>query len=113
MSYFRAENLSLHFGCLKSVRCRQLAVEKGEIPLDLGPNGAGESSIFTYLANAIPDPGRDLFRGSGYQRQSRPTTSAGLALPHLPNIELFEMPPCCPICWSAGTPTPPPNSGRN
>ena len=31
MSYFRAENLSLHFGGLKAVDAVSFAVEKGEI----------------------------------------------------------------------------------
>ena len=40
MSYFRAENLSLHFGGLKAVDAVSFAVEKGEILSIIGPNGA-------------------------------------------------------------------------
>ena len=37
MSYFRAENLSLHFGGLKAVDAVNFAVEKGEILSIIGP----------------------------------------------------------------------------
>jgi len=38
MSYFRAENLSLHFGGLRAVDAVSFAVEKGEILSIIGPN---------------------------------------------------------------------------
>ena len=44
MSYFRAENLSLHFGGLKAVDAVSFAVEKGEILSIIGPNGAGKEA---------------------------------------------------------------------
>src|SRR4029077_5336662 len=50
MSYFRAENLSLHFGGLKAVDAVSFAVEKGEILSIIGPNGAGKSSIFNLVS---------------------------------------------------------------
>ena len=50
MSYFRAENLSLHFGGLKAVDAVSFAVEKGEILSIIGPNGAGKSSIFNLIS---------------------------------------------------------------
>src|SRR6185437_7219901 len=38
MRYFRAENISLHFGGLKAVDAVSFAVEKGEILSLIGPN---------------------------------------------------------------------------
>ena len=54
MSYFRAENLSLHFGGLKAVDAVSFAVEKGEILSIIGPNGAGKSSIFNLVSRIYP-----------------------------------------------------------
>ena len=69
MSYFRAENLSLHFGGLKAVDAVSFAVEKGEILSIIGPNGAGKSSIFNLISRIYPpDFGPDLLRGPGHHR---------------------------------------------
>ena len=54
MSYFRAENLSLHFGGLRAVDSVSFAVEKGEILSIIGPNGAGKSSIFNLISRIYP-----------------------------------------------------------
>ena len=62
MSYFRAENLSLHFGGLKAVDAVSFAVEKGEILSIIGPNGAGKSSIFNLISRIYrPTSGRIFF----------------------------------------------------
>src|SRR5207244_11540755 len=62
MSYFRAENLSLHFGGLKAVDSVSFAVEKGEILSIIGPNGAGKSSIFNLVSRIYqPTHGRIFF----------------------------------------------------
>jgi len=62
MSYFRAENLSLHFGGLKAVDAVSFAVEKGEILSIIGPNGAGKSSIFNLISRIYsPTSGRIYF----------------------------------------------------
>ena len=82
MSYFRAENLSLHFGGLKAVDSVSFAVEKGEILSIIGPNGAGKSSIFNLISRIYPPTsGRIYLRGPGHHRSSRPTTSPGSASP--------------------------------
>ena len=82
MSYFRAENLSLHFGGLKAVDSVSFAVEKGEILSIIGPNGAGKSSIFNLISRIYrPTSGRILLRGPGHHRSSRPTASPDSALP--------------------------------
>ncbi len=68
MSYFRAENLSLHFGGLKAVDAVSFAVEKGEILSIIGPNGAGKSSIFNLVSRIYnPTSGRIFFEDQLWQ----------------------------------------------
>ena len=85
MSYFRAENLSLHFGGLKAVDAVSFAVEKGEILSIIGPNGAGKSSIFNLISRIYPPTSGKIF----FEDQDI-TAAAGLRhrrprhRPHLP-----------------------------
>ena len=85
MSYFRAENLSLHFGGLKAVDAVSFAVEKGEILSIIGPNGAGKSSIFNLISRIYPPTSGRIF----FEDQDI-TEAAGLRhrrarhRPHLP-----------------------------
>ena len=82
MSYFRAENLSLHFGGLKAVDAVSFAVEKGEIFSIIGPNGAGKSSIFNLISRLYnPTSGKHLLRGPGHHRGARLSASPGSASP--------------------------------
>ena len=115
MSYFRAENLSLHFGGLKAVDAVSFAVEKGEILSIIGPNGAGKSSIFNLISRIYSaDLGQDLFRGSGHHRKSPPSASPNSASPAPSRTSnCSRMRPCSSTFWSAATAIPPPSSGRN
>jgi branched-chain amino acid transport system ATP-binding protein len=61
MSYFRAENLSLHFGGLRAVDAVSFAIEKGEILSIIGPNGAGKSSIFNLISRIYPPTHGKIF----------------------------------------------------
>ena len=114
MSYFRAENLSLHFGGLKAVDSVSFAVEKGEILSIIGPNGAGKSSIFNLISRIYnPTSGRIYFEDQDItQEPAFGIAKLGIART-FQNIELFENSTCFPIFWSAGTGTPPRNCGRN
>ena len=91
MSYFRAENLSLHFGGLKAVDAVSFAVEKGEILSIIGPNGAGKSSIFNLISRIYtPTSGRIFFEEQDITEE--PTygiARLGIART-FQNIELFE-----------------------
>src|SRR4030088_1729520 len=70
MSYFRAENLSLHFGGLKAVDAVSFAVEKGEILSIIGPNGAGKSSIFNLISRIYsPTSGKIYFEDQDITEQ--------------------------------------------
>jgi len=91
MSYFRAENLSLHFGGLKAVDSVSFAVEKGEILSIIGPNGAGKSSIFNLISRIYPPTsGRIFFEDQDITEQPA-YEIAGLGIARtFQNIELFE-----------------------
>jgi branched-chain amino acid transport system ATP-binding protein len=91
MSYFRAENLSLHFGGLKAVDAVSFAVEKGEILSIIGPNGAGKSSIFNLISRLYtPTSGRLFFEDQEITRQpAYDIARLGIART-FQNIELFE-----------------------
>jgi ABC-type branched-subunit amino acid transport system ATPase component len=95
MSYFRAENLSLHFGGLKAVDSVSFAVEKGEILSIIGPNGAGKSSIFNLISRIYPPTSGRIFsktRTSPSNRLTRLQASASPAPSRTSNCS--RMRPC-------------------
>jgi branched-chain amino acid transport system ATP-binding protein len=91
MSYFRAENLSLHFGGLKAVDAVSFVVEKGEILSIIGPNGAGKSTIFNLISRINrPTSGKIFFEDQEITKQP-PYDIARLGIARtFQNIELFE-----------------------
>ncbi|WP_315833455.1 ABC transporter ATP-binding protein [Bradyrhizobium prioriisuperbiae] len=91
MSYFRVENLSLHFGGLKAVDAVNFAVERGEILSIIGPNGAGKSSIFNLISRIYnPTSGRLFFEDRDItQEPACDIARLGIART-FQNIELFE-----------------------
>jgi branched-chain amino acid transport system ATP-binding protein len=91
MSYFRAENLSLHFGGLKAVDAVSFAAEKGEILSIIGPNGAGKSSIFNLISRIYPPTSGKIFFEDQDITQQPSYQIAGLGIARtFQNIELFE-----------------------
>ena len=91
MSYFRAENLSLHFGGLKAVDSVSFAVEKGEILSIIGPNGAGKSSIFNLISRIYPPTSGKIFFEDQDITEQPAYEIAGLGIARtFQNIELFE-----------------------
>jgi branched-chain amino acid transport system ATP-binding protein len=91
VSYFRAENLSLHFGGLKAVDSVSFAVEKGEILSIIGPNGAGKISIFNLISRIYPPTsGKIYFQDQDITLEpSFGIAKLGIART-FQNIELFE-----------------------
>ncbi len=91
MSYFRAENLSLHFGGLKAVNGVSFAAEKGEILSIIGPNGAGKSTIFNLISRIYrPTSGKIFFEDQDITEQpAYDIARLGIART-FQNIELFE-----------------------
>ena len=106
MSYFRAENLSLHFGGLKAVDAVSFAVEKGEILSIIGPNGAGKSSIFNLISRIYsPTSGRIYFEDQDITEEPAfGIAKLGIART-FQNIELFEN--ATVLSQPAGRPAPP------
>jgi branched-chain amino acid transport system ATP-binding protein len=91
MSYFRADNLSLHFGGLKAVDSVSFAVEKGEILSIIGPNGAGKSSIFNLISRIYPPTSGKIFFEDQDITEQPAYDIAGLGIARtFQNIELFE-----------------------
>jgi branched-chain amino acid transport system ATP-binding protein len=91
MSYFRAEDLSLHFGGLKAVDSVSFAVEKGEILSIIGPNGAGKSSIFNLISRIYPPTSGSIFFEDQDITEQPAYQIAGLGIARtFQNIELFE-----------------------
>ena len=91
MTYFRADNLSLHFGGLKAVDSVSFAVEKGEILSITGPNGAGKSSIFNLISRIYPPTSGKIFFEDQDITEQPAYDIAGLGIARtFQNIELFE-----------------------
>src|SRR4029079_19752502 len=91
MSYFRAEDLSLHFGGLKAVDAVSFAVEKGEILSIIGPNGGGKSSIFKLISRIYPPTSGKIYFEDQDITQEPSSGIAGLGIARtFQNIELFE-----------------------
>ena len=85
MSYFRAENLSLHFGGLKAVEFVSFAVEKGEILSHHRPQRSGqEFDLQPDLADLQSDVGPDLLRGPGHHRSALVRHRKTRYCPHFP-----------------------------
>ncbi len=91
MSYFRAENISLHFGGLKAVDAVSFAVEKGEILSIIGPNGAGKSSIFNLISRIYNPTSGSIYFEDQNITEVPPHGIARLGIARtFQNIELFE-----------------------
>ncbi len=91
MSYFRAEEISLHFGGLKAVDKVSFAVEKGEILSIIGPNGAGKSSIFNLISRIYNPTSGSIYFEDQNITEVPPHGIARLGIARtFQNIELFE-----------------------
>ncbi|MEW5888704.1 MAG: ABC transporter ATP-binding protein [Pseudomonadota bacterium] len=91
MSFFRAENLSIHFGGIAAVNDVSFEVGEGEVFTIIGPNGAGKTTIFNLISRIYePSAGRLTFRGQDITRIP-PHRVAALGIARtFQNIELFE-----------------------
>jgi branched-chain amino acid transport system ATP-binding protein len=91
MSFFRAENLGIHFGGVVAVDNVSFEVRRGEVFTIIGPNGAGKTTIFNLIGLIYPaSSGRILFEErelTGFP----PYRVAELGIARtFQNIELFE-----------------------
>jgi len=116
VSYFRAENLSLHFGRPESGRRRQLRGREGRDIVDHRSNGAGKSSIFNLISGGIYNPtsGRIYFEDEDItQEPAFGIAKLGIARTFQNIGTVRERDRALHTCWSAGTGIPPPSFGRN
>jgi branched-chain amino acid transport system ATP-binding protein len=62
MSFFKVENLGIHFGGVVAVDNVSFEVPRGEVFTIIGPNGAGKTTIFNLIGLLYPaSSGRILY----------------------------------------------------
>ena len=91
MTYFRVENLAIHFGGIKAVDGVSFEVEQGQVFSIIGPNGAGKTTIFNLISRIYdPTEGRLVFEDEDITGVP-PHRIAKLGIARtFQNIELFE-----------------------
>lgn len=91
MTFFKADQLAIHFGGVKAVDGVDFEVGSGEVFTIIGPNGAGKTTIFNLISRIYqPTTGRLIFEDQDIT-QTPPHLIAGLGIARtFQNIELFE-----------------------
>ena len=91
MTFFKADNLAIHFGGVKAVDGVDFEVGSGEVFTIIGPNGAGKTTIFNLISRIYePTEGRLIFDDQDITN-TPPDQIAGLGIARtFQNIELFE-----------------------
>jgi len=91
MSFFEADQLSIHFGGIRAVDGVSFDVEQGEVFTIIGPNGAGKTTIFNLVSRIYePTAGHLSFDGIDITNVA-PHRIAALGIARtFQNIELFE-----------------------
>lgn len=91
MTYFKAENLAIHFGGIRAVDGVSFEIEQGQIFTIIGPNGAGKTTIFNLVSRIYQSTaGRLIFQDEDITRLP-PHQIAGRGIARtFQNIELFE-----------------------
>ena len=91
MSYFKVDNLSLHFGGLKAVDAVSFEIRQGEIFTIIGPNGAGKTSIFNMISRLYEPTTGHLFFEDNDITEVPPHQIASMDIARtFQNIELFD-----------------------
>jgi branched-chain amino acid transport system ATP-binding protein len=91
VSYFKVDNLSLHFGGLKAVDAVSFEIRKGEIFTIIGPNGAGKTSIFNMISRLYEPTAGRLFYEDREITKVPPHQIASMGIARtFQNIELFD-----------------------
>jgi branched-chain amino acid transport system ATP-binding protein len=91
VSFFKAENLAIHFGGVKAVDGVNFDIAEGEVFTIIGPNGAGKTTIFNLISRIYePTEGTLTFCNENITN-TPPYQIAGLGIARtFQNIELFE-----------------------
>src|SRR2546428_2733511 len=84
------EDLAKHFGALTAVDGVSLGVPRGELRSIIGPNGAGQTTLFNVLTGLLPaDRGHARFRSTAITgRLPHAIVAAGVSRP-FPVISIF------------------------
>jgi len=91
MSFFKAENLGIHFGGVVAVDKVSFEVKRGECYTIIGPNGAGKTTIFNLIGLIYPATSGKLFFEDREINDYSPHRVADLGIARtFQNIELFE-----------------------
>ena len=91
MSFFRVENLGIHFGGVVAVDKVSFEVKRGEVYTIIGPNGAGKTTIFNLIGLLYPATTGQIFLEDNPLTGSVPHRIAQLGIARtFQNIELFE-----------------------
>ena len=91
MSFFKVENLSIHFGGVVAVDNVSFEVKRGEVYTIIGPNGAGKTTIFNLIGLIYPATSGKLFFEGKELSNLGPHQIADLGIARtFQNIELFE-----------------------
>jgi branched-chain amino acid transport system ATP-binding protein len=91
VTFFKADNLAIHFGGVKAVDGVNFEVGEGEVFTIIGPNGAGKTTIFNLISRIYePTEGKLIYRDQDIT-DTAPHLIAGLGIARtFQNIELFE-----------------------
>jgi len=91
MSFFKVENLSIHFGGVLAVDQVSFEVQRGECYTIIGPNGAGKTTIFNLIGLLYPASSGKIFFEDRDLTSFSPHRVADLGIARtFQNIELFE-----------------------
>jgi branched-chain amino acid transport system ATP-binding protein len=91
MSFFKVENLGIHFGGVVAVDQVSFEVKRGEVYTIIGPNGAGKTTIFNLIGLIYPATTGQIFLEDKPLAGSVPHRIAQLGIARtFQNIELFE-----------------------
>jgi branched-chain amino acid transport system ATP-binding protein len=91
MSFFKVENLGIHFGGVVAVDKVSFEVKRGECYTIIGPNGAGKTTIFNLIGLLYPATSGRIFLEDRELTGFSPHQVADLGIARtFQNIELFE-----------------------
>ena len=91
MSFFKVDNLSIHFGGVVAVDQVSFEVKRGECYTIIGPNGAGKTTIFNLIGLLYPATSGRIFLEDRELTRFSPHQVADFGIARtFQNIELFE-----------------------
>jgi len=91
MSFFKVENLGIHFGGVVAVDKVSFELKRGEVYTIIGPNGAGKTTIFNLIGLIYPASSGKIFFEDKDLTGYAPHRVAELGIARtFQNIELFE-----------------------